>query len=94
VELGTIIGENALLNMLHSAKKVEPLPRKKDRGLRNVRVRNVWMDFTAVCEDECTVMGLLISDLFDVMERFPGLVAKLKEVIGVEVLDHATSPQD
>lgn len=86
-----MIGERCLTSLLVRTKQEAPAARKKDTGLKSIRVKNVRMDLTATCEDECTVLGLLISDLFDVLEQFPNLVIALKVSLRDHLLDASTT---
>lgn len=87
IEPGTVIGERSLLTLLVHTRKNAPAFKKRDKGLKSIRVKHVRMDLTATCEDECTVLSLLITDLFDVLERFPGLVIALKACLRDHMVD-------
>ncbi|GAQ90104.1 K+-channel ERG and related proteins [Klebsormidium nitens] len=91
IEPGTVIGERCLTGVLVQTKKDVPAAKEKDTDLKSIRVKNVRMDLTATCEDECTVLGLLISDLFDVLERFPTLVEALRASLRDHLVEESTT---
>ncbi|GAQ79653.1 K+-channel ERG and related proteins [Klebsormidium nitens] len=79
---GTIIGEAPLvLALAQKVLKERSAKHAGAKGKRKLAVKAIKQDVTVECKAECSVLVLLLDDLFEILDQYPSLTHKLKKAI-------------